>query len=127
MPLSQQRPVLAAILVAFVAVLTALASQPASAAPTPSNPIVQRAMLDLGTYQGECWMFMKEVVRDATGAEIGFDYHYGYLEGGAVEVSAAEAGPGDVIQIVNDNWTEPDADYPGLHTAIIITANAVKT
>ena len=123
MPMSPHRPALAAILVAFVAVLTAFATQTASAAPTPSNPIVQRAMLDLGTYQGECWMWMKEVIRDATGSEVGFDYHYGYLEGGAVEVSVADAAPGDVIQIVNDAWTEPDADYSGLHTAIILSAN----
>ena len=123
MPMSQHRPALAAILVAFVAVLTAFATQTASAAPTPSNPIVQRAMLDLGTYQGECWGWMKEVVRDATGSEVGFDYHYGFLEGGAVEVSVSEAGPGDVIQIIDDNWTEPDADYPGMHTAIVIAAN----
>ncbi len=123
MPMSQHRPALAAILVAFVAVLAAFAAQPANAAPSPSNPIVQRAMLDLGTYQGECWIWMKEVVRDATGSEVGFDYHYGYLEGGAVEVSAADAGPGDIIQIVNDGWTEPDASYSGLHTAIILSSN----
>ena len=92
MPMSPHRPALAAILVAVVAVLTAFAATPANAAPTPSNPIVQRALLDLGTYQGECWQFMKSVIREATGAEVGFDYHIGYLEAGAVEVSVEEAG-----------------------------------
>ena len=72
MPLSQQhRPALAAILVAVVAVLFAtLAGSPAKAAAPPSNPILDRALLDLGSYQGECWTWMKEVVFDATGPEL---------------------------------------------------------
>lgn len=124
MPMSQHRPALAAILVAVVAALIALAaSSPASAAPSPSSPVVQRALRDLGTHQGECWQWMKQVVRDSTGAEVGFDYRFGYLDSGAVEVSLAQAGPGDIIQIADDRWSSADADYNGLHTAIIISAN----
>jgi hypothetical protein len=129
MPLSQQhRPALAAILVAVVAVLFAtLAGSPAKAATPPSNPILDRALLDLGSYQGECWTWMKEVVLEATGRTVGFDYRDGFLEAGAVEVSLLAAGPGDIIQIVDDAWTTPDADYPGLHTAIIVSAHGDGT
>jgi len=124
MPLSQHRPALAAILVAAIAVLSAFAGlQPANAAPTSSNPLVARALLDLGTYQGECWQWMKAVVLDATGAQVGFDYRFGYLDAGAVEVSVNNAGPGDIIQIADDAWSSADADYNGLHTAIIISSN----
>ncbi|MEO8538583.1 MAG: hypothetical protein ABI577_02500 [bacterium] len=128
MPMSQHRPALAAILVAFVAVLTAFTvAKPADAAPPPPSPITTRAVADLGTYQGECWMWMKKVVFEATGKTIGFDYRAGYLEAGAVEVSLSQAGPGDIIQIADDSWTSPDADYSGLHTAIILSANGDGT
>ena len=124
MPLSQHRPALAAILVAVAAVLTALAAfAHASAANTSTNPIVTRALRDLGTYQGECWTWMKQVVQDSTGAKVGFDYRFGYLDAGAVEVALKDAGPGDIIQIANDAWSTADADYDGLHTAIIISVN----
>ncbi len=129
MPMSQHRPALAAILVAFVAVLTAFtAARPAAAAPTQtSSPVVDRALQDVGTYQGECWQWMKKVIFEATGAEVGFDYRWGYLDAGATEVSILEAGPGDIIQIADDNWTEANADYNGLHTAIIISNNGDGT
>jgi hypothetical protein len=131
MPMSQHRPALAAILVAFVAVLsTALAIRPAAAAPNDarsSNAIVERALQDLETYQGECWQWMKLVVLEATGVEIGFDYRWGFLDMGAVEVSVEDAGPGDIIQIADDNYTAPDAGYSGLHTAIILANNGDGT
>ena len=127
MPLSRHRPALAAILVAVIAVLSAFsAPRPAAAAPA-SDAIVARAQEGVGTWGGQCWEFMKSVVRDATGAEVGFDYREGYLEAGAIEVSLESAGPGDIIQIVNDTWSTPDADYPGLHTAIIISSNGDGT
>ncbi len=128
MPLSQHRPALAAILVAVVAVLSVVSdSRPADAAPPPSSPVATRALQDLGTWQGECWIWMKKVVFEATGKTIGFDYRAGYLEAGAVEVSLSEAGAGDIIQIADDSWTTPDADYPGLHTAIILAAKGDGT
>lgn len=128
MPMSQHRPALAAILVAVVAVLSAVfAAQPVDAAPPPTSPIADRAMKDLGTWQGECWLWVKQVVFEATGRQMGFDYREGFFEAGAVEVSLSEAGPGDIIQIADDSWTSPDADYPGLHTAIILSANGDGT
>jgi len=129
MPMSQHRPALAATLVAVVAVLSAIVGMsPAKAAPPSStSPIAERAILDLGTWQGECWLWMKEVVLDATGKTVGFDYRQGFFEAGGVEVSLGEAGPGDIIQIAMDSWTSPDADYAGLHTAIILEANGDGT
>ena len=127
MPLYQHRPALAAILVAVIAVLTAIAAPRPAAASPASDAIVAHAQQGLGTWGGQCWEFMKSVVREATGAEVGFDYREGYLEAGAIEVSLNSAGPGDIIQIVNDAWSTPDADYPGLHTAIIISSNGDGT
>ena len=34
-------------------------------------------------------------------------------------MSVAKARPGDVVQIADDHYTEPDANYPGLHTFVI--------
>src|SRR6185312_9026007 len=116
MPMSQHRPALAAILVAFVAVLSLSAVTFASAdSSSPiTNPIAVTALKYEGTYQGQCWVFMKKVVFEATGQEIGFDYRQGYFDAGATEVSAADAQQGDIIQIANDADTSPDASYDGL-------------
>lgn len=120
MPMSQHRAALAAILVAVVAIL-ALSVGPAAAAPQPLNPIALKALSYDGTWQGECWQFVKKVVREATGNEMGFDYRQGFFDAGAVEVfGAANAQPGDIIQIASDSNTRADADYPGLHTSIVI-------
>ncbi|HXU23819.1 MAG TPA: hypothetical protein VN697_07300 [Tepidiformaceae bacterium] len=129
MPMSQHRPALAAILVAFVAVLSLSAVTFASAdSSSPiTNPIAVTALKYEGTYQGQCWVFMKKVVFEATGQEIGFDYRQGYFDAGATEVSAADAQQGDIIQIANDADTSPDASYDGLHTAIILRNNGDGT
>ncbi len=126
MPLSPHRSALAAIVVAFVAAVSLLSSPTPSAA-APTDPIAIRAIEDLGTWQGECWQWMKKVVYSATGKSVGFGYREGYLEAGAIEVSASEARAGDIIQIVNDDWDGPGADYNGLHTAIILENNGDGT
>ncbi len=107
MPLSPHRPALAAILVAFVAIIAAVGLVQGATASTPSNAIAERALRDLGSWQGECWQWMKKVVSEATGQSVGFDYRDGYFEAGAIEVSLDEAGPGDIIQIASDTWTSP--------------------
>ncbi|MBA4180659.1 MAG: hypothetical protein C0506_08745 [Anaerolinea sp.] len=119
MPMSQHRAALAAILVAVVATL-ALTAGPAIAAPADSSPLAAKALGYDGTWQGECWQFVKRVVREATGNEMGFDYRQGFFDAGATEVTAANAQPGDIIQIASDRNTSADADYPGLHTSIVL-------
>ena len=119
MSMSPHRTALAAILVAVVATL-ALTTGAAIAAPGPSHPIATKALAYDGTWQGECWQFVKKVVREATGNEMGFDYRQGFFDAGATEVSVANARPGDIIQIASDGNTGPNADYPGLHTSIIV-------
>lgn len=119
MPMSQHRAALAAILVAVVAIFT-LTAVPAFAAPAPSNPIAAKALTYDGSWQGECWQFVKKVVREATGNEMGFDYRQGFFDAGGVEVTVANAQPGDIIQIVDDANSGANADYPGLHTSIVI-------
>ncbi len=84
------------------------------------DAIVQAALPHIGTHGGQCWTFVRQVVADATGNELGFDYRHGYLEAGAVEVTLEEAIPGDIIQIADDNLTDMSASYLGLHTAIVM-------
>lgn len=118
MPMSQHRPALAAILVAFAAVLL-VSTAPASAAP-PSNPIAAAAIGYEGTWQGECWVFVKKVVQETTGREMGFDYRQGFFDAGAIEVRWDQAQSGDIVQVANDADTSANASYNGLHTAIIV-------
>ncbi len=118
-----RRTALAGILVLLIA-LAGMGSRPASAL-DPDNQFDRIALTALqyeGGYGGECWAFMKDVVREATGREIGFDYREGYFEAGATEVTdITQVRSGDIIQIALDSWSAPDADYPGLHTSIVLT------
>ncbi|MEX0784943.1 MAG: SH3 domain-containing protein [Dehalococcoidia bacterium] len=101
-----------------------MGSRPASAL-DPENAhdrIALAALSHEGEWGGQCWQFMKDVVREATGKEIGFDYREGFFEAGAVEITdISQARAGDIIQVALDSWTSPDADYPGLHTSIVMT------
>lgn len=126
MPLSSLRPVLAAIVVALVTATSLLSSATPTTAQS-THPIVERALQDLDTWQGQCWQWMKKVVYDATGKTVGFGYRQGYLDAGGFEVSISEAQAGDIIQIVDDAWDGPGADYNGLHTAIILENNGDGT
>jgi len=51
---------------------------------------------------------------------MGNDYHHGYLQAGGIEVPLVSARNGDIIQVTNPANTAWDADYPGLHTAIVL-------
>lgn len=119
MPLTR-RPALAAILLGMLGAFALMTMAQAAPTATSTNAIVARALKDDGTWQGQCWPWMRKVVEEATGKVIGFDYRKGFFEAGAVEVNPKNAKAGDIIQLVDDSYTAPDADYPGLHTAIIM-------
>ncbi len=113
------RPLL--VIVAAITLFVGVgASRPHEAEAQSGSPIVDTALKYLDTHGGQCWTFMRNVVAEATGRQVGFDYRQGFFEAGAVEVSAEEALAGDIIQIASDANTAPWASYPGLHTAIIM-------
>jgi len=105
----------------LIALIGVAAAMPARANNSPAGQaIVDVAMDYVGSYQGECWPWMKRVVEQATGRTMGFDYHLAYLGAGAVEVPLTSAAAGDIIQIANPLDSGPGADYAGLHTAIVL-------
>ncbi|MFN8637942.1 MAG: SH3 domain-containing protein [Dehalococcoidia bacterium] len=81
------------------------------------------AVQSIGGYGGECFTWVRSVVQRATGRTIGFSYRQGFLDAGAVEVQLDSARAGDIIQIVNDFDDGPGADYPGLHTSIVLNVD----
>lgn len=107
-------------MVASLIGLMAILPSGASASAESESPIVAAALRQVGAHGGQCWTFMREIVAQATGQSVGFDYRQGFFEAGAVEVSPAEAVAGDIIQIASDANTSPSASYAGLHTAIIM-------
>jgi hypothetical protein len=119
--------ILGGLLLAAALLLTP--ARPAAATePTAGDRIVEVAMQSLGQHGGQCFPWVRQVVHVATGIAMGNDYHHGYLEGGAHQLgSLGEVRRGDVIQIVDPNNTAWDADYPGLHTAIVIEQNGDGT
>lgn len=118
MPMIRHRPAL--VLVAIAAAFLLLPGLARAQEGERLNPIVAVALGYEGRAEGQCWPWVRQVVYEATGKRMGFDYRQGFFEAGAVEVSVRDARPGDVIQIADDRHTGPDADYPGLHTAIIL-------
>ncbi|MBI5947098.1 MAG: SH3 domain-containing protein [Chloroflexi bacterium] len=124
MPMSPHRPALAGVLAAFIAALLAFGLLQAThlrAAPTYSNPIAITALKYEGQHGGQCWTFVQQVVYEATGRSIGFDYREGFFEAGATEIlKLADVREGDIIQVAADSNTSPNADYPGLHTSIVL-------
>lgn len=122
MTLYQPRLALASALIALITLFSLQHTPTASAAPTGSyDGIAAVALKYEGTWGGQCWIFVKKVVFEATGKTMGFDYRQGFFDAGAEEVhSLADARAGDIIQLADDNYTAPDADYPGLHTVIVL-------
>src|SRR5688572_2479017 len=121
--MTSRRTALAGLLVVLIS-LAGMGSRPARALdPEDANDRIALTALQYeGAWGGQCWQFMKDVVREATGVEIGFDYREGFLSAGAVEITdVSDVRAGDIIQVALDTWTSPDADYAGLHTSIVLT------
>lgn len=91
-----------------------------TAAIASSSTIADAALKDLGTWQGQCFNWVKKVVDRATPYSMGWGYRDGYLGAGAVEVPLENAVRGDIIQLANDANAGPGASYLGLHTAIVL-------
>jgi hypothetical protein len=88
--------------------------------PASYGPVARAGVAESGRFGGQCFPWMRRIVQEATGIVIGTDYRLGYLEAGAVEVPLTSAQHGDIIQLADDRNTLPTADYPGLHTAIVL-------
>lgn len=88
--------------------------------PSAAAALTSTALASLGKFEGECFPFVQRVVKAVLGKSIGSDYRLGYLQAGAVEVTLAAAQAGDIIQLIDDRNTSPSADYPGMHTAIVM-------
>jgi hypothetical protein len=77
-----------------------------------------------GSYGGQCYVFMSNVVYKASGdrsrIEGSHTYYGAYQRAGATLQTDASARPGDIIQVY-DRYND-DEYIPGMHTAII-TAN----
>lgn len=114
--------VAAAFLVACTLLLSPSSVRAATTvnAPSAAAALTNAALASVGKFEGECYTFMQKVVKSALGKSVGGDYRLGYLQAGAVEVTLAAAQVGDVIQLIDDRNTTPSADYPGMHTAIIL-------
>ncbi|MDA0301905.1 MAG: SH3 domain-containing protein [Chloroflexi bacterium] len=82
--------------------------------------IAKTALPMLHQQRGQCFPWVRAVVQSALGRVMGNDYHHGYLQAGGIEVPLVNARHGDIIQVTNPANTAWDADYPGLHTAIVL-------
>ena len=99
---------------------TAVEAQTAPATTQSYGVIARTALAALNQQRGECFLWVRAVVQSAIGRTVGYDYHAGYLQAGGVEVPLASARDGDIIQITNPANTAGNAEYPGLHTSIVL-------
>ena len=126
MSLRVRTPLLAAAAICALALgLIITPAGRADAATTVNGPsaaaaLTSAAVDSLGKFEGECFPFVQRVVKSVLGKSIGSDYRLGYLQAGAIEVTLAAAQTGDIIQLIDDRNTSPSADYPGMHTAIVM-------
>src|ERR1700720_5022522 len=113
-----------ALLVSCIAMSAAVlaASGPASAS-TPTNASIASIANSYqdGTYEGQCWTFMHNVVLRASGGTMSIgennDYYGSYVAVGGQIVSRDDAQPGDIIQKYNPSNHQ---DSSHVHTAIIL-------
>ena len=105
-----------------IGLLRPAAAQAAPAASTAQNygAIARTALSAANQQHGDCFTWVRSVVQTAVGRNIGGNYHTGYLLAGAIEVPLLGARDGDIIQVTNPAITAANADYPGLHTAIVL-------
>jgi len=120
LPSSVRRCLLIVPLLAIAVAVFAVPGGATAQTESANGPIASTALKYLGTQGGQCWTFMRQVVQEATGRTVGFDYRQGFFQAGAVEVTADQAQNGDIIQIDNDADTSPASYAPGQHTAIIL-------
>lgn len=75
------------------------------------------ALTKLGGYEGQCKVFVNNVVYQASGGTQRTypGYHSGFQNAGGIQVNAQSATRGDIIQVGNYDGS------PKLHTAIIIS------
>lgn len=111
---------LAAAILAVAFALADVTSADAQEPESVGDAIAEEALKQEGTWGGQCWPFVKNVVEAATGSSMGFGYHDGFIEGGATEVSLDEARRGDVIQLADPSNNGPGVSYAGLHTTIVL-------
>ncbi|MEI6665967.1 MAG: hypothetical protein WCL53_07415 [Chloroflexota bacterium] len=115
--------VFAALLAAFAFLLVLPGQVDAAStvnAPSSATLVTTSALAQLNSKQGECFPFVQRVMKAAIGRSIGSDYRLGYIQAGAIEVPLIAAQVGDVLQLIDDKNTTPSADYPGMHTAIVL-------
>jgi hypothetical protein len=121
---------LSRFLTTLVALATVAVAAPAAALASPANDFRNSAIVQVaeqsatGSYGGQCYVFMSNVVYKASGDWIRIDgshaYYGAYQRAGATLQTDASARPGDIIQVY-DRYN--DGEYiPRMHTAII-TAN----
>ncbi len=108
------------VIVALTIMLMRPADAHAQTPPTAYGAIAKTALTSISQDRGQCFLWVREVVKAAVGRTIGYDYHGGYLQAGAIEVPLLSAKDGDIIQVTNPANTKGDADYVGLHTAIVL-------
>lgn len=108
------------VIVALAITLLRPADAHAQTPPTSYGAIAKMALTSISQNRGQCFLWVRDVVKVAVSRTIGYDYHGGYLQAGAIEVPLLSAKDGDIIQVTNPANTKGDADYPGLHTAIVL-------
>lgn len=118
-PLVAVAALIAALCFVLVSPVTARAASSVNA-PSSATLVTSGALAQLGSKQGECFPFVQRVMKATIGRSIGSDYRLGYIQAGAIEVPLIAAQVGDVIQLIDDKNTTPSADYPGMHTAIVL-------
>ena len=109
---------------AFRTLVTSLAVAAATAGVVPIGPgvssadaasaMVNHARNYLGTYQGQCKVFVQKIYAEVYPNTLGTGYYAAYVNAGYHRVAKADVVPGDIIQ-----ETDAATHTQGIHTAIV--------
>ena len=104
--------------------VTTFAVAAATAGVVPSGPgvssadaasaMVTHARNYIGTYQGQCKVFVQKIYAEVYPGTLGTGYYQAYVNAGYHRVSKANVVPGDIVQ-----ETDSGSHTTGIHTAII--------
>jgi hypothetical protein len=79
-----------------------------------TSAMVTHARNYLGTYQGQCKVFVQKIYAEVYPNTLGTGYYQAYINAGYHRVAKADVVPGDIIQ-----ETDSGSHTTGIHTAIV--------
>jgi hypothetical protein len=102
--------------VAALALTATVVSATSSQATYRGTEMVSHARVYVGTWQGQCKVFVQKIHNEVYASNLGTGYYQAYIDAGYHRVTKSEVVAGDIIQ-----ETDSGSHTTGIHTAIVVS------